>query len=98
MLAVMVTNMCLDTLGGISALSAKIHGMGLKFGVYNDVGPGTCAGNPGLNVSIDGSSDAQLKRDVALMADKWKIDSIKVFAQLQQSPKTIEKICKRNQA
>lgn len=64
--------------GGIPALSAKIHSLGLKFGVYNDVGRGTCAGNPGLNVSMDSSSDAQLRRDVDLMANKWKIDSIKV--------------------
>ena len=68
----------MDALGGIPALSAKIHSMGLKFGVYNDVGRGTCAGNPGLNVSMDSSSDAQLQRDVALMAHKWQIDSIKV--------------------
>jgi len=59
--------------GGVPALSTKIHGMGLKFGVYNDVGPGTCAGNPGLNVSIDGASDAQLKRDTQLMANEWKV-------------------------
>jgi len=69
---------CHTLTGGIPALSANIHGLGLKFGVYNDVGRGTCAGNPGLNVSMDSSSDAQLKRDVALMASRWKIDSIKV--------------------
>ena len=82
--------MFMDALGGIPALSAKIHSMGLKFGVYNDVGRGTCAGNPGLNVSMDSSSDAQLQRDVTLMAHKWQIDSIKVVLQLQLPPRMNE--------
>lgn len=69
--------------GGMAALSAKIHAMGLKFGVYNDIGSTTCAGDPGLNVSgsADAATDAQLKRDVELMANTWKIDSIKVQAE-----------------
>eukprot|EP00035_Acanthoeca_spectabilis_P040106 m.490154 g.490154 ORF g.490154 m.490154 type:complete len:131 (-) comp98628_c0_seq1:264-656(-) len=67
--------------GGIAALSEKIHKLGLKFGVYNDIGRTTCAGNPGLNVSDvdDVTADAQLKRDCDLMANVWKIDSIKVM-------------------
>ena len=62
--------------GGIPALSKKIHGMGLLFGVYNDIGPGTCAGNPGLNVSAvpDERADAQLQRDVDLFANEWQIE------------------------
>jgi len=66
--------------GGIPALSKKIHGMGLKFGVYNDIGAGTCAGNPGLNVSAvpDAHADARLKRDVEVFTKEWEIDSIKI--------------------
>eukprot|EP00040_Diaphanoeca_grandis_P034836 m.217487 g.217487 ORF g.217487 m.217487 type:complete len:411 (+) comp33236_c0_seq14:3-1235(+) len=66
--------------GGIPALSKKIRGLGFKFGVYNDIGRTTCAGNPGLNVSDtpDKDADAQLKRDVELMANEWMIDSIKI--------------------
>jgi hypothetical protein len=62
--------------GGIPALSKKIHSLGLKFGVYNDIGPGTCAGNPGLNVSAvpDEYADAQLLKDVELFANEWEID------------------------
>eukprot|EP00041_Stephanoeca_diplocostata_P018220 m.379998 g.379998 ORF g.379998 m.379998 type:complete len:433 (+) comp20957_c2_seq48:2555-3853(+) len=66
--------------GGIPSLSRKIHALGLKLGVYNDIGRTTCAGNPGLNVSEqdDAAADAQLKRDVTLMAHEWEIDSIKI--------------------
>lgn len=64
--------------GGIPELSKKIHGLGLKFGVYSDIGPGTCAGDPGLDVSPDGSMDAQLEADVKLLTEVWEIDSIKV--------------------
>ena len=66
--------------GGIRALADKVHGMGLKLGVYNDIGPGTCAGDPGLNVSAvpDARADARLARDVRVMTEEWRIDSIKV--------------------
>jgi len=66
--------------GGITALSDKLHEQGFKFGVYNDIGRTTCAGNPGLNVSEadDPVADAQLKRDCEVMANEWKIDSIKI--------------------
>jgi hypothetical protein len=65
--------------GGISALSKYLHAKGLKLGVYNDIGPGTCAGDPGLNISAtpDAFADAQLARDASTLAS-WEIDSIKV--------------------
>mmetsp|Transcript_117365 Transcript_117365/g.374018 ORF Transcript_117365/g.374018 Transcript_117365/m.374018 type:complete len:441 (-) Transcript_117365:88-1410(-) len=66
--------------GGIPALSEKIHFCGLKFGIYNDIGPGTCASDTGLNVSAgpDEVADAQLQRDVEMFAHEWKVDSLKV--------------------
>jgi alpha-galactosidase len=33
--------------GGMKALGDFIHGLGLKFGIYNDAGTRTCAGYPG---------------------------------------------------
>ena len=48
--------------GGIAALAEYVHKRGLHLGIYNDIGPGTCAGDPGLNVSAvpDARADAQV--------------------------------------
>ena len=56
-----------------------MHAKGLKLGVYNDIGRGTCAGDPGLNVSAvpDRVADEQLDRDAHTFAS-WGIDSIKI--------------------
>jgi alpha-galactosidase len=32
---------------GMKALADYVHGLGLKFGLYSDAGPSTCAGRPG---------------------------------------------------
>ncbi len=62
--------------GGIPALAEYVHSKGLHLGIYNDIGPGTCAGDPGLNVSAvpDAHADAQLKKDVQTFAS-WGIVS-----------------------
>lgn len=77
--------------GGIPALSQKVHAMGLKFGVYSDIGPGSCAGDPALDVSAvpDAAADAQLQRDVDLLANVWKIDSIKIDGCGPQGPMNV---------
>eukprot|EP00912_Choanoflagellata_sp_UC4_P001434 UC4_evm6s893 len=65
---------------GLAKLGDELHKLGLKFGVYNDIGQTTCASNPGLNISAtdDEVADMQLQRDVEVMARDWEIDSIKV--------------------
>jgi hypothetical protein len=55
---------------GIQWLSDYIHGKGLKFGMYTDIGRKTCAGYPGLG-------DGHMKQDIAQFV-KWGIDSLKV--------------------
>ena len=63
--------------GGIPALAKYVHSKGLHLGIYNDIGPGTCAGDPGLNVSAvpDTHADAQLRKDVQTFAS-WGIVSL----------------------
>jgi|EP01047_Picozoa_sp_COSAG01_P028161 alpha-N-acetylgalactosaminidase len=65
--------------GGISALAEYVHAQGLRLGVYQDIGRGTCAGDPGLNVSAvpDAQADTQLARDAHTFAS-WGVDSIKI--------------------
>ena len=53
---------------GIAALAAKVHAMGLKLGIYSDVGSKTCQGFPGSYGSYD--------VDAATFAD-WQVDYVK---------------------
>ncbi|MCR5103992.1 MAG: alpha-galactosidase [Eubacterium sp.] len=55
---------------GFMAMSDYIHGKGLKFGMYNDVGSRLCSG---LEVGTCGYEDIDVKDYV-----NWKIDFIKV--------------------
>ncbi len=55
--------------GGMKALADYVHGKGLLFGLYTDVGPKTCAGRP----ASFGFED----RDAATYAE-WGADYIKV--------------------
>jgi alpha-galactosidase len=55
--------------GGMKALADYVHGKGLLFGLYTDLGPKTCAGRPGSA----GFHDI----DAAAYAE-WGIDYIKV--------------------
>lgn len=56
---------------GIPAVVDKIHGMGLKFGLYGDAGIETCAGHPG--------SQGYEQQDANLLGswgvDYWKYDN-----------------------
>jgi len=53
---------------GMKALADYIHGKGLKFGIYEDIGTRTCAGYPG--------SQWYLQLDAQTFAD-WTIDYLK---------------------
>lgn len=55
--------------GGMKALADYVHGKGLLFGIYSDIGPKTCAGRPGAAGHFD--------LDAATYAE-WGIDYIKV--------------------
>jgi alpha-galactosidase len=55
--------------GGMKALAEYVHSKGLKFGLYSDIGPKTCAGRPGAAGHFD--------IDAATYAE-WGIDYIKV--------------------
>jgi len=55
--------------GGMKALADYVHSKGLKFGLYSDIGPKTCAGRPGAAGHFD--------VDAATYAE-WGIDYIKV--------------------
>jgi alpha-galactosidase len=55
--------------GGMKALADYVHGKGLLFGLYSDIGPKTCAGRPGAAGHFD--------IDAATYAE-WGVDYIKV--------------------
>ena len=55
--------------GGMKALADYVHSKGLKFGLYSDIGPKTCAGRPG--------AAGHFEIDAATYAE-WGIDYIKV--------------------
>ena len=55
--------------GGMKALADYVHGKGLLFGVYSDIGPKTCAGRPGAAGHFD--LDAETYAE-------WGVDYIKV--------------------
>jgi len=54
---------------GIKALADYIHKLGLKFGIYGDIGTKTCAGYPGTEDNLD--VDAQTFAD-------WGLDMLKL--------------------
>ena len=54
---------------GMKALIDKVHKMGLKFGIYGDIGTLTCGGYPGTYNTID--LDAQTWAE-------WGVDSLKL--------------------
>jgi alpha-galactosidase len=54
---------------GIKALADYVHGKGLKFGIYTDIGTKTCAGRPG--------SRGHEFQD-ALQYAAWQVDYVKV--------------------
>lgn len=54
----------------IQSLTSYIHGLGLKFGIYQSVGPTTCAGKPGLY-----PSGYQSAADTFA---SWKVDFLKL--------------------
>ncbi|MBO4863655.1 MAG: glycoside hydrolase family 27 protein [Eubacterium sp.] len=56
--------------GGFMAMSDFIHGKGLKFGMYNDVGSRLCSG---LEVGTCGYEDIDARDYI-----KWKIDYFKI--------------------
>ncbi|GAB0490378.1 hypothetical protein MMPV_001615 [Pyropia vietnamensis] len=54
---------------GMAAMAAYVHGRGLRFGLYSDVGAHTCAGRPGAlgHEALDAATYA-----------KWGVDYLKV--------------------
>lgn len=54
---------------GMAATAAYVHGRGLRFGLYSDVGARTCAGRPGAlgHEAVDAATYA-----------KWGVDYLKV--------------------
>lgn len=59
---------------GMEKLSSYIHSLGLKFGIYSDIGTKTCAGYPG-HLNANGSNYFEL--DAETFAS-WGVDSLKV--------------------
>jgi alpha-galactosidase len=55
--------------GGMKALADAVHGLGLRFGIYTDVGTKTCAGLPG--------SLGHESRDAHRFAE-WGVDYVKI--------------------
>ncbi|KAG7349888.1 alpha-galactosidase [Nitzschia inconspicua] len=56
---------------GIKHLSDTFHSMGMKLGLYGDIGSATCEGYPGFEGTFD--------LDAGTLAE-WEVDSIKVDA------------------
>ena len=58
---------------GFGALSDYVHSLGLKYGMYNDAGPTTCAGSgPGSIANNGGREDPY-----AATLNDWSIDTLK---------------------
>ena len=66
-----------------------LHTLGMKLGLYQDVGSATCVGDPGLDISAvpDAKRDAQLQRDVEMLMS-WGMDSLFVDG-CNADPKTM---------
>ena len=58
--------------GGMASLAAKVHGMGLRFGLYTALASQTCGG---LYMAGEGSCDNEV-RD-ALQYGNWSVDYVK---------------------
>lgn len=61
---------------GIENLSSFVHSLGLRFGIYGDIGTKTCEGYPGFWIGNGSASDYFLL-DTETFAS-WGVDSIKV--------------------
>jgi alpha-galactosidase len=61
---------------GMAALGTYIHGLGLKFGIYEDAGYETCGGYPGSGKSSTGGAD-HFAQDAKTFAS-WGVDYLKL--------------------
>lgn len=61
---------------GMKAVANAIHGMGLKFGIYEDAGYATCGGFAGSGVPKGGGKD-HFVQDAKLFAS-WGVDYLKL--------------------
>ncbi|MBF9069395.1 ricin-type beta-trefoil lectin domain protein [Streptacidiphilus fuscans] len=61
---------------GMAALGSYLHGLGLKFGIYEDAGSQTCGGYPGSGVPNGGGAD-HFAQDAKLFAS-WGVDYLKL--------------------
>jgi len=70
----------------MKALADYFHSKGLKFGIYGDVGPKTCAGYPSQN----GNGSGYFTIDAQTFAD-WGVDSFK-FDGCNEDPHNFDKL------
>lgn len=61
---------------GIQSVIDYVHGKGLRFGIYADVGDATCGGYAGLGMDA-GLKNKQYIADMQTFA-KWGVDALKV--------------------
>ncbi len=61
---------------GMQSVSKYLHDRGLFFGLYADIGTGTCQKYPGLGQQRDDGS-TYLKQDISKFVE-WEIDALKV--------------------
>lgn len=61
---------------GIKPVADEVHALGLKFGIYEDAGFKTCAGNAGSG-EPDGGGDDHFVQDARLFAS-WGVDYLKL--------------------
>lgn len=61
---------------GMAALGSYLHGLGLKFGIYEDAGYATCGGRPGSGVPNGGGAD-HFAQDAKTFAS-WGVDYLKL--------------------
>ena len=61
---------------GMAALGTYIHGLGLKFGIYEDAGYETCGGYPGSGIPNGGGAD-HFAQDAKTFAS-WGVDYLKL--------------------
>ncbi|HEX4788930.1 MAG TPA: ricin-type beta-trefoil lectin domain protein [Actinospica sp.] len=61
---------------GMAALGRYLHGLGLKFGIYEDAGYATCGGGPGSGMPNGGGAD-HFAQDARTFA-AWGVDYLKL--------------------
>ena len=61
---------------GMAALGSYLHGLGLKFGIYEDAGYQTCGGGPGSGIPAGGGAD-HFAQDARTFAS-WGVDYLKL--------------------